>query len=77
MCCSRRHTGRTKKRLSDIRKRLDSLETLVQKHVQQQNDSMQRICDLLQTQHPPVVADDDLPAQRTVTFHAETNESLD
>jgi len=79
-CCSHRHGCRTKKRLSEVTKRLESLETLVQQQIQQQNDNMQRICDLLQQQHRTVVAGDDddhddRPAQRNVTFDAAANDS--
>ena len=72
------HDGRTKKRLSDIKKRLDSLETLMQQQIEQQNANMQRILDMLllqqqqQQQQPTVdaaVTDDRSPTQRTtVTF---------
>jgi len=79
MYCSHHHEGRTKKRLSKIRKRLESLETLVEQQIQQQNHNMQRICELLQQQQQQqqrtVVANGDRPTQRTVTFDAETNES--
>jgi len=70
---SHHHEGRTKKRLSDIRKRLDSLETLVQQQIQQQNENMKRIYELLQQQHRTVVVD--RPTERTVTFDAEATES--
>ena len=58
-----------------MRKRLESLETLVERQIQQQNDSMQRIYELLQQQNRTVVADGDQPAERTVTFDSETTES--
>jgi len=58
-----------------MRKRLESLEALVQGQIQQQNDSMQRIYELLQQQHRTVVADGDQPTQRTVSFDAERTES--
>ena len=68
---SHRPESRTKKRLKDIKKRLESLETLVE----QQNDSTQHILELLQQQRRTLVAGDDRPTRPTVTFDAETKES--
>jgi len=73
-CCSHHHESRTKKRLSAIKKRLVSLETLVEQQFQQQNDNMQRIFELLQQQRTDVT-NDEKPAPRTVTFDAQTDES--